>query len=250
MRSLWPSLRARLAQSIDTIGFQRSFKVMRRDAQELCRFKEPSGLLEFLHMHLGDLDEKDRVLACLIRAAKQRRAVSNDAMTLLWLAFWPGLDAIHWRCRRYFAKEPDELTSEIARHFGSVVTRFDAHRAPRVAATVLRNVERDLCAALHREWERAARIVNMPDDDPGDLHSGSIDSSRFGVPPTAEPEAAIAFLQRLLAEVIGHDAEMVIRIAILEESQKEAAVRLTLRADAARKRYQRACSRLRSHFDA
>jgi len=49
----------------------------------------------------------------------------------------------------------------------------------------------------------------------------------------------------VLASLIGADAELVIAVAVLGELQNEAAARLAVSADAARKRYQRAVARLR-----
>jgi RNA polymerase sigma-70 factor (ECF subfamily) len=250
MRSLWPSLRATFARSIDTIEFRRSFGLMRQSHTELRRFDDPTNMLDFLHARSGDFDEKDRILTGLIEMAKQHDITGDHAMTLLWLAFWPGLDAIYRRRLRHFGNEPDELTSEIADRFILAVKRFEQARVRRVAATVLRNVERNICDGLRHERERAAHVVDVAIDEIMDRRATGASGSRLGLPPAIAPDEAVVHLERLLKKLIGQDADLVITVAVLGERQRDAAARLSLASEAARKRYQRALSRLRSQLAA
>lgn len=55
-------------------------------------------------------------------------------------------------------------------------------------------------------------------------------------------------LRAWLAEIVGADAELLIAVLVLDENQREAAERLGLSHEAARKRFQRALSRLREHL--
>ena len=118
----------------------------------------------------------------------------------------------------------------------------------RVAATILRNVERDICDGLRRERERSRRQVEIPVDELIDHHASSVRGSHFGLPPGVEPDAAISLLRKRLVTTIGEDADLVVLISILGERQRDAAARVALAPEAARKRYQRACARLRSHL--
>lgn len=72
----------------------------------------------------------------------------------------------------------------------------------------------------------------------------------FGLPPGTDSHTATAMLCRALACQIGADAELVIAVAVLGELQNEAAARLAVSPGAARKRYQRAVARLRTHLEA
>ena len=58
----------------------------------------------------------------------------------------------------------------------------------------------------------------------------------------------VAELRVWLTEIIGADAELLLAVLVLDENQREAAQRLGLSHDAARKRFQRALGRLREHL--
>jgi DNA-directed RNA polymerase specialized sigma24 family protein len=103
----------------------------------------------------------------------------------------------------------------------------------RVAATVLRNVERDMVRARQRDAARDSLASDIePDDVPAD---------QAGRQPAAED----AHLQDDLRKLIGADAVLVIRVAIEGFSQVEVAGELGLSEAAAWKRYQRAMRKLR-----
>ena len=64
-----------------------------------------------------------------------------------------------------------------------------------------------------------------------------------------DPEDQLAAIRDFVAEVVGHDADLVIGAAIYGVSQRELAERLGLTHEAARKRFQRALARLRRHVE-
>ena len=146
MRSLWLSLHERLVRSTEDFTFQQQFRALARSHRALGHFADPGALLAWLHGREARPDEKNRVLAKLVTAAPAGGAAGETAQTLLWLALWPGLDAVHRRKSRFFRAAPEELVSEIAGRFTAEIGRLDLSRVHRVAATLVRNVERDVRA--------------------------------------------------------------------------------------------------------
>jgi DNA-directed RNA polymerase specialized sigma24 family protein len=253
MRVLWQSLHDKLLQSIDTITFKKRFGILRASQPVLQRFPDHYALLDHLHGPTGDLDDKDRILAILLTTAGRAGPMRETAMTLSWLALWPGLDALYRRLWRHFAKAPEELVSEISVRFTAVVSRFDESRVRRVAATVLRNVERLIRDDLRSEWERSSRTVSLSDEEPvlGPLTpQPCCSASSFGIPPGADADAATEMLRVVLTSLLGPVAELVIAVAVVGQLQSEAASGLAIAPDAARKRYQRAVARLRMQLEA
>ena len=165
MRALWRSLHDDLMQSIDTITFKRQFDIARQSSPPLQRFADHYALLDYLHTPVGDLDAKDRLIALMVTEAQRSRPSGDMATILLWLALWPGLDALYRRLFRYFAKAPDELVSEISDRFMVVVHRFDSSRVRRVTATIIRNTERQIRQGLRSEWQQSRRTDRLPDEE-------------------------------------------------------------------------------------
>lgn len=184
----------------------------------------------------------------------QRSGPSGEMATvLLWLALWPGLDALYRRLFRYFAKAPDELVSEISDRFMAVLHRFEGSRVRRVAATIPRNTERLIRQGLRSEWQQAGRTEPLSGEEMVRLafaRQRGRPETVFGFPPGTDSDTATAMLCTVLVSLIGPDAELVIAVAILGEHQNEAAARLAVSPGAARKRYQRAVARLRTHLEA
>jgi DNA-directed RNA polymerase specialized sigma24 family protein len=253
MRALWQSLHDDLMRSIESMSFKRNFDIVRQSSPYIQRFGDHYALLDYLHTSAGDLDDKDRILALLVDDARGSAPHSETATTLLWLALWPGLDAMYRRLFRYFAKAPEELVSEISDRFMTVVPRFDGSRVRRVAATILRNTERLIRHALRSEWEQSVRtdpLLNEEVVHPAYARQRGLSQTEFGFPLGTDVGTTTTMLRAMLVSLIGADAELVIAVAVLGELQSEAAAHLAVSPGAARKRYQRAVARVRAHLEA
>jgi len=250
MRAIWQAVHANLMQSIDTHNLRKQFDGIRRTRPALRRFPDHYAVLDHLHSRSGDLDEKDQILAALVSEAQGTGAGRDAATTLLWLALWPGLDALYGRLWRYFPNTPEDLVSEITGRFTVAIHRADLRRIRRVAATLLRNVERAIRDDLGKKGAEASLRDDFPDQDDLDArmhpeNPGSASgSSRFGLPPGIGTDEAVVMIHEVLAGLLGEDADLVTAVVILGEGQREAAMRLGIGFEAARKRFQRAIRRL------
>ena len=233
MSIAWHDIRDHLMHSSSTLHFQRSFDAIRRVQPPLAPFRDPTALLDGLHLRSGAPDRKNLILLALVEAAQGDGPASDCALTLLLLALWPGLDAIRRRSIWRGLGSADEVNSDVLARTTEAVRGLDLGRVNWIAATVLRNVERDMIRAHQREAARESLAsVIEPDDVPAD---------QAGYQPTAED----AHFGDDLSKLIGTDAALVIRVAIDGFTQAEAAADLGIPMEAARKRYQRAIHRLR-----
>jgi DNA-directed RNA polymerase specialized sigma24 family protein len=211
------------------------------------------SLLDYLHCEADNLDDKDRILAALVRSVHAGGAEVEVSEAILWLALWPGLDALYRRLWRHFRDAHEDLVSEIAVHFTLAIHRADLTRIRRVAATLLRNVERDVRSTLRRAREERARLVERPDHD--DRHEGrhgvdpwSARPSAFGISPGSDADQETSLLRDRLCQEIGAHADLVVAVVIVGERPREIADRLGTSPEAARKRCQRALDCLRQRL--
>ena len=233
MSFAWHEIRDHLMHSSSTLSFQRNFDAVRRTTETVLRFRDPAALLDALHRGPGGPDQKNLILASLVRAAQADGHAADCALTLMLLALWPGLDAIRRRCIWSKVGTADEVASDILGRTTEAVRGLNLQRVNWIAATVLRNVERDLMRARQREAGRQRLRSNT---EPDELAAG--DDS--GVSAISEAQ-----LLRDLRLLIGADSSLVIRVAVEGFSQAEVAIELGLSEAATRKRYQRATRRLR-----
>jgi DNA-directed RNA polymerase specialized sigma24 family protein len=224
----WPAIRKDLLRSAATAGFRRDFQGIRSRSGPLARYNDSSALLCALHEQGETPEAKNLVLTTLVEAAQSSRPEAACALTLLLLALWPGLDAVRWRLRRRGSGKLEELTSDILVGAIEAIRRLDLRRVSRVAATVLRNIERDLVRASRRD---IAQRLCLDDRDPDEL----------GRDPGSSWEQLRAELDR----VLGADAGLVFNVAVEGFSQSAMAVQFGISEAATRKRYQRATLRLR-----
>lgn len=263
MRAKWESLRRDLRCSIDTLTARQDFEKAKAERADLRRFADAVSLLDFLNSKTGDLDEKDRILAALIEMAQSDASGSDLATALLWLGLWPALDAIYRRRLYAFIARPEELVSEIGIIFTSTIRQADLSRINRVAATLVRNVERDVKEGRRRAWADEARFVELPEDDKLDDDDDDEEESEpkkkrggrggrglsdLGLVPGLTTDQKVAAIREILTDIVGDNADLVIGALIYEESQREVGDRLGLTHDAARKRFQRAMEKIRCHF--
>lgn len=241
MRARWEAIRTSLIFSVTTLQAEREFKTVRGTEPVLERFDSPSHLVDYLTNRTGDRDEKDAIYRILVWGVQTGVTWSELGMSLLWLGLWPALDATYRRRLKHFIDEPEALASAIGVQFSSAVGRADLSRINRLAATLGMNTERDLVEALRREWtERNGRAELPPDDD---LKAEGKSTLDFLV----EAEERRAMWARI-REAVGDDAELLMAVLVDGLSQREAAARLGISHDAARKRFQRAAGRVKKAF--
>ncbi len=244
MRASWEALHAGLARSVRFLQALDSFTTLKQQHGALARFDDPLSLVEYLASKRGDLDEKDAivgVLATLVQDGEHREL----AAPLLWLGLWPGLDAIHRRRTRHFLNAPDDLVSEIADAFTREVAALDLTRVTRVAATLVRSTERRVLEGREREWTETNTVQPRGDIWALDEPPPAFRESKLGLVLALDVDDELAAVGAWLESVIGEDAELVLAVLVLEETQREAGERLGLSHDAARKRFQRAFARIR-----
>jgi DNA-directed RNA polymerase specialized sigma24 family protein len=233
MSFAWHEIRDHLMQSSSTLSFQRSFDAIRRTGNPVAQFRDPAAVLDALHRSPGGPDQKNLVLAALVRVAQSGGPGADCALTLILLALWPGLDAIRRRSVWRKIGTPDEVASDILARTTEAIRGLDLQRVNWIAATILRNVERDMIRARQREADRQSVISDTdPDEVAGDHGSHG-------------PALSHKRLHGDMHRLIGADATLVIRVAVEGFSQAEVAIELCLSEAAARKRYQRATRKLR-----
>jgi DNA-directed RNA polymerase specialized sigma24 family protein len=251
VRALWQSLHAHLLQSLEFHSARKQFGAVRQERPALKRYSDQFALLDFLHSKDGDQGEKNGILEALVNEAQDGGAGAQHAVTLLWLGLWPGLDGLYRRLWRHFRQAPDELVSAISEQFTVAVHRADLSGIRRLAATLLLNVERDIRCGLRRAWAERNLQVDLPEPDDLDalMHGRACRSSHLGLPPGASTDDETGLIRNYLARLVGVDADLVVAVVILGEGQYEAANRLGISHDAARKRYQRAIQRIRIEIE-
>ena len=223
--------------SSSTLNFQRGFATVRTSHGALTRFPDPAALLDHLHRGDAPADKKNTILTGLIESAKSNDRAGDCALTLVLLALWPGLDGVFRRSRARRLGQIDELASEILGRATAAIRDLDLSKVNWIAATIIKNVERDILRSHNRE---AARQGTQDEFDT-DLHGGIADF----VDPDLSPERLLAEL----TDLIGVDAELVLRVVIDGYTQAEAGKEIGLSEPAARKRFQRALKRLRDHAE-
>jgi len=246
MRSRWQALHAKLIRSTHTLAFQREFEQLRQAAPDLARFTDPAALFDVLHTVQGDPDHRNRILVALVRAAQTDRAPSATATMLLILGLWPGLDAVQHRLAHHFRADPDELVAEISERINRGIRTLRLDRVNRIAATLLRNLERDIRRNLRAKRRQAALSSAYSRHM---YRAGTLDQgSPFALPCGADFDTTAALLEQRLRQSVRADAALVVAIAVHGDRQHEVAERLGVGHEAARKRYQRAVRRLRQEF--
>ncbi|MBX9740485.1 MAG: sigma-70 family RNA polymerase sigma factor [Beijerinckiaceae bacterium] len=189
-------------------------------------------MLDALHRGAANPDQKNIVLTTLIEAAQSDGPPADCALTVLLLALWPGLDAIRRRSIWRRIGSPEEVASEILARATEAIRSLDLQNVNWIAATLLRNIERDMIRARQRDTARERFASGADPDEVADTGDSGIGAAGY------------ARLNGAVRKLLGDDALLVIRVAIEGFSQTEAAVELGLTEAAARKRYQRAMRRL------
>lgn len=233
MSLAWHAIHDNLLHSSRTLTFQRHFDLIRRTGVGLAALGDPAALLDALHRQAARPDIKNDWLKVLVRAAQGDKAEADTALTLLLLALWPGLDAIRWRSLRRRIGTAADITSEILARTTEALRCLDLDRVNWIAATVLKNIERDMVRDTRSEAQRQRVTSNVVPEDVADERDASSD----------DLGASILFAD--VEKLVGGDATLVIRVAVEGFTRAEVALDLGLSEEATRKRYQRATLKLR-----
>lgn len=246
MRAQWHALHADLVRTSTRLSFQTDVRAM-RDRQEALRgIVDPAGLLERLHAPAqDDGDARNAILRALVTEAQQEDR-AQTAVILLFLALWPGLDAVYRRLLRHFRSEPELLVAEISERVTRGVKGMVLGRVTWVAATLVRNTERDIRRSLAGRWREEELRGELREKD---RIAVPAEPSAWLFATPADADQATAAIEVCLRDLVGSDAGLVTAVAIEGEAQNEAALRLGVSHEAARKRYQRALGRLRGHLE-
>ena len=234
MRTSWVALHASLNCALNCRSAEAKFQAMRQSYSELTSFSSIASLMENQHKTGRDPATRYRIVRALVTAAQSDQHYRSTAHLMVMTALWPGLDAVFWRIARGFPIARDDLSSELLSRVSEAILALDLGKVEAVAATLLRNVERDMRRDLiaARIIEKAAR----PIDDPPVEAVAAAASEHLVID---HHDLACHF-----AGLAERDANLLCRIFLLGETQEEAGRAVGLSHDAARKRYQRALAKL------
>jgi hypothetical protein len=249
MRSRWEEMHAGLQRSLDRRESVVSFEELQRRSPALGPFGGPAAVATFLTSKGNSLVERDRVLRCLVTEASTGSA-KRMALALLLLGLWPALDAIFRKRSPLFQREAHDIELEIIDQFMAQVHRVDLARVSCLAATLVRNTEREVVDARLREHARAAKCDDLKPDA---IAAPSIEDERpftsaFGLPFDQPDGEAVAALRRWLRSAIGADADLIVGAVIDGKTRLDLAASLGISHAATRKRLERALDRARHAF--
>lgn len=237
MSLTWHGIRGHLARTSCTLSFKHKYDRIRHRYPSVAPFGDPTALLDVLHDKGGTSVQKNLILSDLVRAAQSSADASDCALDLMLLALWPALDAVRRRSLSRGIGTADDINSELLARATEAIRSMDLQKVTWIAATIQRNVQRDMVRARQREIARQSTISATDPDEIADART-----DRSGV-------VSLAILARDLAQILGGDALLVMRVALDDFTQAEVAKELGLTEEAARKRYQRAVKQLRAAFE-
>lgn len=198
-------------------------------------FLDPAHLLGWLHDPRGGPEAKNRALGVLLGLSGRNERGSDLSQALLTLALWPGLSTVRRRLQPIGPADIQTLDADVVGELSLAIREARVDRITRVAATLLRNVERD----LRRHYVREVRIARTGADVDDVAHL-------LIAPTPGRPETLV----RALRAAMGNDGVLLAAVHIAGFSQKEAAARLGISHEAARKRHQRSLSSLKQKYGA
>lgn len=233
MSSNWSALHAQFIRSVNRHSNLDTFTAITAADGAMTGLRDPAHLLGWLHDPSGKPEAKNRALAVLLGFASRNERRSDLSQELLTLALWPGLSVVRRRLQFIGSADIQTLNVDLVGQLALAIRQARVHCITRVAATLLRNVERDLRRQYVREMCTARTRADV--DDVAHL---------LIAPASDRPEKLV----RALRVALGSDGFLLAAVHIAGFSQKEAASLLGISHDAARKRCQRALSVLKQNY--
>ncbi|MCP3105370.1 sigma-70 family RNA polymerase sigma factor [Myxococcus sp. K15C18031901] len=174
----------------------------------------------------------------------QAQEKSELASALLWMGLWPALDAIHRRRLRCFGT-PDELVSALAWAFTALVARVDLRRTHHVAAALVRGTERDVLKGGHKVLGEQRLRTRLETLSEADGRESFMEWAEPLASQVASFAAEVEALRAWLLPLVGEDTDLLVSVLLHDEDFTVAGASRGLAPTTARKRVQRALTRLR-----
>ena len=264
MRSSWRKLFQDSIRRLSTPIFRSRFEVMKTGRPNLAAFITPEGLVEH---QLGDLaapEEKEQVLLDLIVLYQMQPGLRDEAGLLLLLSMRPALADTYFRLGFLFTSEED-ATAEICLAFFDIIDRYPTESAAFVASSIKKGVFR----AVHENRQRlekdrarietilvyAASVSDLPSivTSPEEISAQQAWSALSnGGDAYAPDDIELVSLRTSLTESHGlsaDDGDLLILKMLCRRGWREIGVRLGVKPETARKRFQRLVEKLKSDPD-
>jgi len=145
--------RERLEQELETSEYQRLLRDLQQRNPFLRQFRTWADVIAFMREGTSQDPRMDEVLRPIFAA----HAADQDPRwrAVLLAIFWPGLQSIHFRKRRW-DRDPEELWHNIAWTFLEVLCRIDVRSRPeRLGQKVVNDTAHHLHDEYRRIWDRA-----------------------------------------------------------------------------------------------
>jgi hypothetical protein len=214
MRAPWHALHMKLLAQTARFGHHHRFRELAAAHPALAGFADTAALLDHQHRSVATPEAKDAVLRALVIGAQDTASAPETAQTLLLLALWPGLDAVRGRLARFYPGAGADLAGDIVASCLATMGNMDLACVNRVAATLLRNLERDLVQTIVRDQSRATAPICIGSCDDGDGEMALAADL-----PRAEAALDGRRLPQHLQRLIGADAGLVFAVVVAGFSQ-------------------------------
>lgn len=233
MRTSWSAFHLQFLTFCHRRSAEQLFQAMQLRHAVLADAPCIDALLERQHGAVVPSALRHPVVRALAVEVQTNGPASELAAIILILTLWPGLDAVRNRLWRDWPQEREELADEILGHIAIGIRRLDLASVQKVAATLIMNTERDLRRAFLDR--KAQRRIELP----------MYDRLHVVTAPAFEDGAFdVDTLRDRLYPILGRETGLFLRMMILGETQAEAGLALGLSHGAARKRHQRAMTKL------
>jgi len=225
--------------------YQRLLTKLQRTEPFLERFEVWADVVAFMRAGTSRNPVKDNVLRPIFQAHKE----DDDSRwrTILMVIFWPGLEAIHSRKRRWDSDSEARWSNVIWAFLQSVCGVDVAKRPDRLAQKVMNDTTHKLHDEYREEWDRSSREIAT---DPQELEEASpcVEWADFDAVDTRdEQEAEVRRLRKHLeAGIISEENfQLIVDTRIYGMTIREWAVENGITVQAAKKRRKRAEAAIR-----
>ncbi len=238
MCAQWKGIRQHLIRSIESRNAVEHFSKLKMLQPAIRPFESPAQTVTYFADKTLEPTHKQAILRVLVAEVQTGGQTRSLADALLWLGLWKGLDVVFCRRKRLF-EEPRTLVQVLSLSFARRIRKADLSKNRPLAAELVRGTERDVLDERDREWRLANELKRFQDCQDAASLDNAASPSVFGIPDGFALDGQIRVIDRTLRSILGKDAELVERAALIGQSLREAGAEMGISHRCARKRYQR-----------